>query len=192
MFKNYFVIAIRNFRHHKIFSLINIIGLSIGIAASLVIYLIVDYHLGFDTFHKDRDRIYRVVANFRFSGVDAYFGGVSAPLYNAAKTELTGVQASAAFFTFNTNVQVPAVGQMQPAIFKNEGNIVFTDGNYFKLFPHTWLAGSANSALTQPFTIWLLVDMDKRDTEALNFKDGCRTSRCQRGTRSEVKMKSPT
>ncbi len=68
MVKNYFIVAFRNFRHNKIFSLINILGLAIGISASLVIYLLVNYHFTFDKFEKDNDRIYRVVSNFTFSG----------------------------------------------------------------------------------------------------------------------------
>jgi hypothetical protein len=45
-----------------------VLGLAIGISASLVIYLLVNYHFSFDKFEKDADRIYRVVSNFTFSG----------------------------------------------------------------------------------------------------------------------------
>ncbi len=68
MLKNYFIVAFRNFRHNKVFSLINILGLAIGISAALVIYLIVSYDFSFDTFHKDGDRIYRVVTDMKFAG----------------------------------------------------------------------------------------------------------------------------
>ncbi len=64
MIKNYFKIAFRGFWRHKLFTLINIIGLSIGISAALVIYLIVHFDFTFDKFHRDGDRIYRVVSNF--------------------------------------------------------------------------------------------------------------------------------
>jgi hypothetical protein len=57
MLKNYFTIAFRNIWKHKIFSLINISGLAIGISAALVIYLVVAYDLGFDTFEPGRERI---------------------------------------------------------------------------------------------------------------------------------------
>lgn len=66
MFKNYFTVALRNFQRNKIFSLINIAGLAIGISASLVIYLIVQHEFNFDKFHKDGDRIYRVVSKMEF------------------------------------------------------------------------------------------------------------------------------
>ena len=84
MIKNYFKIAFRNFWRHKLFTLINIIGLSIGISAALTIYLIVNYDFTFDKFHKDSNRIYRVVTNFTFSGEPGYNGGVCGPLVEAA------------------------------------------------------------------------------------------------------------
>ena len=66
MLKNYFRVALRNFWRNKTFSLINILGLSIGISASLVIFLIVTYDLGFDHFQPNSDRIYRITSNFVF------------------------------------------------------------------------------------------------------------------------------
>ena len=68
MFKNHLIVAFRNFRRNKIFSLINIIGLSIGISAALVIYLIVQYDFAFDQFEKNGKKIYRVVSDFKFFG----------------------------------------------------------------------------------------------------------------------------
>jgi hypothetical protein len=66
MLNNYFRVAFRSFRNHKLFSLINIGGLAIGISASLVIYLIVQYEFSFDKSHKDGDRIYRAVSEMKF------------------------------------------------------------------------------------------------------------------------------
>jgi hypothetical protein len=68
MLKNYFTIAFRTLWKNKVFTAINIFGLAIGISASLVIFLLVNYHFSFDKFQKDNDRIYRVVSNFSFSG----------------------------------------------------------------------------------------------------------------------------
>ena len=57
MIKNYVKIAWRNLWRHKLFTLINIIGLSIGISAALVVYLIVHFDFTFDKFHKDGDQM---------------------------------------------------------------------------------------------------------------------------------------
>ena len=80
MFKNYFTIAVRTLLKNKVFTSINILGLAIGISASLVIYLLVNYHFTFDQFEKDRDRIYRVVSNFSFSGEVYHNSGVRSPM----------------------------------------------------------------------------------------------------------------
>jgi len=87
MFKSYLTIALRNFRRHKVFSVINISGLSIGIAASLVIFMIVSYDFSFDKFEKDRDRIYRVTSDLHFPDQLIQIAGVSMPLGPAVKRE---------------------------------------------------------------------------------------------------------
>ncbi len=60
MFKNYLKIALRNLFKQKLYSFINIIGLAIGIASCILIYLFVQNELSYDTFHKNADRLYRV------------------------------------------------------------------------------------------------------------------------------------
>lgn len=77
MIKNYLKTAFRTFRRHKTFTFINVIGLSIGISASLVIFLIVYHDFCFDRFHKDGNRIYRVVSDFSYAGEAFYNSGVS-------------------------------------------------------------------------------------------------------------------
>ena len=66
MFKNYLTVAFRNFWRKKVFSIINIAGLAIGISAALVICLIVHYEFSYEKFQQDRGRIYRVVTNMHF------------------------------------------------------------------------------------------------------------------------------
>ena len=112
MLRNYFTLAFRNFWRHKLLSLINVLGLVIGISSSLVIYLIVQYHFSFDKFHPDLNRIYRVVTDTRFSGEEYHNSGVSAPLYKAVREEATGVEQSAGFFTlYSADIQVPVSGK---------------------------------------------------------------------------------
>jgi putative ABC transport system permease protein len=91
MFENYFKIAFRGFWKHRLFTLINVIGLSIGISASVAIYLIVHYDFTFDKFHRDSDRIYRIVSNFSDQGQRSYTRGVSSPLAPPLKARLPGL-----------------------------------------------------------------------------------------------------
>ncbi|MGZ3871764.1 MAG: ABC transporter permease [Mucilaginibacter sp.] len=150
MIKNYFKTALRGFGRHKLFTLINIVGLSIGISASLVIYLIAHFNLTFDKFHKDGDRIYRIVTNFSFSGEQGYNSGVCGPLTAAVQTQVTGVEIAAPFFTLSQlNVFIDKKGSA-PTRFKNQDNVVLADQRYFKIFNYRWLAGSMNTALKEP------------------------------------------
>lgn len=153
MIKNYFKIAFRGFWRHKLFTLINIIGLTIGISAALVIYLIVHFDLTFDKFHKDGDRIYRVVTNFSFQGNLAYNPGVTGMLPDIAKNSVTGLQESVPFYDQGGyNLVIPG---KTPVKFKNQGNIIYADQRYFNVFNYKWLAGSPKTSLSAPFTLVL-------------------------------------
>ncbi len=155
MFKNYFVVALRNFWRNKVFSLINIVGLSIGISASLVIFLIVSYDFNFDKFHKEGDRIYRVVSDFEFSGQAFHNSGVCAPLPGAIAKEVAGTDAVAPIYTWDDDLKIgiPYPDANKPVILKKQKDAVFADENYFKLFAYTWVAGSAKTSLSKPYQV---------------------------------------
>ena len=106
MLKNYFTITLRNIWKHKIFSLINISGLAIGISAALVIYLVVAYDFGFDRFEPGRERIYRVVSEIKFPGQMIQNQGVPSPLPDALKKDLTGFEVISAFQRQNDGTNV--------------------------------------------------------------------------------------
>src|SRR5690242_10216708 len=93
MLRNYLTVAFRGFWRNKLFSLIHMLGLSIGISASLVIFLIVRYELSFDKFEPDGDRIYRVVMDFNFNGNSGHSAAVPAPLAGGMQAEVSGLQA---------------------------------------------------------------------------------------------------
>ena len=150
MIKNYFKTAFRNLWRNKIFSTINIFGLAIGISASLVIYLLVNYHFTFDKFEKDNDRIYRVVSNFTFSGEVYRNSGVTSPMGPAIKKELTGFDAVVPFRTAD-DVKVSIPTGKDPVIFKHQKNIVFVNEDFMNLIGYQWLAGSAKISLIKPY-----------------------------------------
>src|SRR6266542_5660293 len=80
MFRNYFKTAIRNLSRNKNYTLINVIGLAVGTAASLLIFLVIQFETSFDNFHKKKDGIYRVATEFHNQdGID-YTAGVSFPV----------------------------------------------------------------------------------------------------------------
>ena len=101
MIRNYFLTALRSFRRNKLFTAINILGLAIGISASLVIYLIVHYELNFDKFEKDNDRIYRVVIDAKYNGMEGHSVGLQAPLSNAVANAIQVTMITSYRDTFN-------------------------------------------------------------------------------------------
>lgn len=163
MIKSYFTIAFRNFLKHKSFTLINISGLAIGISASLVIYLIVQFEFSFERFRKDNDRIYRIVSDMTFPGESTMKNsGVPIPLPAAVKTDIAGIESVAHFVTtWETNVKVPSRGGQSTAEFKNQQQIIYADENYFSLFQYNWLAGSAQTALKEPYKVVLTEEKAK-------------------------------
>jgi ABC-type antimicrobial peptide transport system permease subunit len=153
MFKNHFKIAWRTLWKHKIFSAINVLGLAIGISASLVIYLIASYDTSFDKFEKDRDRIYRVVWTLTGQDLDNHITGITYAMPAAVKKEIPGLELVAPFSMFNNapNISVPVADKEKPAVFNYQKEFVYADENYFNLIDYKWLAGSSKTSLQQPY-----------------------------------------
>jgi len=150
MFKNYLIVAFRNFWRKKVFSFINIAGLAIGISAALVIYLIVDYEFSFEKFQKDRNRIYRVVTNMHFPDQDFKNSGSPGPLAAAVRNELPGIEKSTVFWEANPmKVNIPSKIENRND-FRKQDNIIYADEEYFRFFNYQWLAGSPDNSLNNP------------------------------------------
>jgi len=158
MLRNYFTTAFRNIWRNKTFSLINVLGLSIGISAALVIFLIVHYEFSYDTFEKGKDRIYRVVLDAKFNGFEGHSTGVQAPLSTAVANEMTGIELTVPVMTFQGDGTVKvsvARDDANPVVYKKQPNIVFTNPQYFQLLQYRWMAGSQQAALKDPFSVVL-------------------------------------
>jgi putative ABC transport system permease protein len=168
MVKNYLMVALRNLIRHKFFSIINIAGLAIGISASLVIYLIVQYEFSFDKFHKDGDRIYRIVSEMKFPDLTLNNSGVPAPTSKAVREEATGIDLVTHFNTASElKVSIPIPGNQSPAVFRHQTQIIYADEYYFELFSYQWLAGSPKTALKDPFQVVLTESRAKSYFSAL-------------------------
>jgi len=157
MLKNYWVIAYRNFGRNKAFSLINILSLVLGISAALLIFLVVDYECSFDKFQKDRGQIYRVVTNSIASGRTFTNSGVVAPMGDALRKEMAGLDAVIPFRTWSEGAKltIPTASGVSPIVFKHQQKIAFVDETYFDLLQYRWLAGSITSALLHPYNVVL-------------------------------------
>ncbi|HWB27248.1 MAG TPA: ABC transporter permease [Chitinophagaceae bacterium] len=156
MFKNYFIVSLRNFWRNRVFSAINVLGLAIGISASLVIFLVVYYEMSYDTDIKNGDRVYRVVMDMKFNGDEGHSAALPAPLGSAVQNEMTGIEKTMPLFTFqgdgDAKVSIVRTGAAKPVVFKKQPGIVFTNAQYLQLRNYTWLAGSSQKAMQQPFS----------------------------------------
>ncbi len=159
MIKNYFLVALRHFRRNKIFAVINVLGLSGGISAALVIFLIVNYDFGFDHFEKNGDRIYRVVQEYTAdNGVTQHFQDVRIPLGPAIQKEITGIELIAPFLVTGKrmpSLAIPRADGGPATVFRNLQDQIFADSRYFDLLQYTWLSGSAKTSLSEPYQVVL-------------------------------------
>src|SRR5436190_9325512 len=162
MLKNYLKIAFRNLLRHKGFSFINIFGLGIGMAASILILLWVLDELSYDRFHHDPENAFRITASLPEMNVHAAVS--SCPLAHAFMDELP--QIKDAVRLNGTNTDLLQVGE---TMFEEKA-IFYADSNFFQFFTFPLIAGDAKTALLQPQSIVLTEAMARKyfgDEDAL-------------------------
>lgn len=151
MFENYLKIAIRSLFKNKTYTAINIIGLALGIACGLGIFMIVNFESGFDKFHRESNRIYRVVSDFHYPGNDEYSSGVPFPLPAALKLDVPKIKYIATIFGA-TNSQIDIAAQNSGANekrFIEKSGVYYANQDFFRVFNFKWLAGDA-AILSKP------------------------------------------
>jgi len=145
MIKNYFKTAWRSVSRHKAYSIINVLGLTLGIASCLVIFLVVKYELGYDKFNKKHDRIYRVTLN----AID-FNPSVSMAIAPAMRTDFPELEAvSQVWFRQSALITIGEHTRY------DEKNYAFADQYFTSIFDYHWLEGNAKTALAEPNTIVL-------------------------------------
>ena len=150
MFRNYLKIALRTLWRNRLFTGLNVLGLSIGIAACWLIFQMVSYELSFDADHLHADRIYKIVSRFNFEGKESGNSGAPKPLAEAIRKEIGGIETVVSLHEqYVTTLQVPqATGK--PMVFEDIDRVIATTGDYFKLVPYRWLAGDMANQLAKP------------------------------------------
>jgi putative ABC transport system permease protein len=147
---NYIKMAWRNTTRHKAYTIINILGLAIGLSVCLVIFLLTRFELQTDTFHPDGNRIYRLIGKTR-QQQDIHLAAAIPPIAPlVARKSVPGLETVAAYHLYPTQVRPPAAHPPIPA-----ENAIIAEGSYFSIFPYKWLAGSPLTSLSAPFTVVL-------------------------------------
>ena len=146
MLKNYLKITLRNLRRHKIFSFINIFGLSVGLACSVLILLFVKSELSYDSFHKNADRIYRLSLFENYAKDNQHFNsitpGVLGPLLKSYYPEIENtvritLEQGKVIYGTKTFVE----------------NYELVDPAFFKIFNFPLLKGNPDNVLNDPNSV---------------------------------------
>ncbi|MCF7793198.1 MAG: ABC transporter permease [Candidatus Cloacimonetes bacterium] len=135
MFKNYLKIALRNLIRQKGYSAINIIGLAIGISCTMLLSLWIVDELSFDTFHENKDRIFRVLEHQEYSSQSMEVAVTPGPLAAALKENFPEVKRSTRF-DFVTKFQIKLEDQVFPEI---KG--AYVDPDFLEMFTFPIIQG---------------------------------------------------
>lgn len=149
MIKNYFKTAFRNLLRNKTYAAINITGLAVGIAACLLIFLVIQFETSFDTFHKRKNHIYKVVSEFKSPDGTSYSPGVPFPVAEALRIDFPQLKKVAAIFNSNRLITVPQEDNKPAKKFRGAG-VFFAEPQFFEMFDFEWLGGDAKQTLSAP------------------------------------------
>ncbi|MFC2117136.1 ABC transporter permease [Bacteroidota bacterium] len=139
-------IAIRQIIRNKVFSVINIMGLAIGMASAILIMLWVQDELSYDTFHKNSDSIFRVNKKYSIGGNTDYNPSTPYPLVSTAAEMLPEIK------NFSRCLRRPGIIKYEDDI-NLERRVCATDSGFFRMFNFLFISGDRETALTDPNSI---------------------------------------
>lgn len=149
MFKNYFKIAWRNLSRNKGYSILNIAGLTVGIAACLLIFIVVQYEVSFNKQNKNYKNIYRIVTQSNRGNEISSTPGLPIPAVKALRTDIPEATIAAIKMSYGSQITVPGRSALTDNKFIEDIGVVFTEPQFFDLFDSKWLAGN-KTVLTDP------------------------------------------
>jgi len=157
MYRNYFMIALRNIKKNKIFSFINIFGFAVSIAAFIFILLYVQHELSYDDFNDNADRIYRVALERVYPDRTSYWGWMPPVLGNTLTSDFPEVEKA-------TRICIEGVEQTINHNDRNniETNGLYVDENFFDFFSIPIIHGDQATMLKNPNSIVLTDSYSKK------------------------------
>jgi putative ABC transport system permease protein len=150
MLRNYLTVALRNLAKHTGFSLINILGLTVGLSCFMLIALYIQDELSYDRYHTHADRIYRVTRDFRSPNgtVDLHLGHVAPPFGPLLQNDFPEVEKVARM------LQADYLVSYGDKAF-NENDIFIAEPSIFEIFTIPVISGDPQRALAEPFSVML-------------------------------------
>lgn len=150
MIKNIFFSALRKLFRNKTTTVVNILGLTLGVTVTIMIFVLLKFTLGYDRFHANYDKIYRIIHENQSNGNIEYGAGVPVPYYEAFKLDFNGLFEEAVFINESYNNRISFQESGSEKVFNEEQGVFFTQPNYFKVFSQEILEGVPQ--LDQPNT----------------------------------------
>ena len=142
------IIAWRRIARNKVYTIINIAGLAIGIACALVIYKIISYESGFNKFNKNYSNVYRLINELEPPGEGVVLEeGQVHPLGEAIRNDFQGVTAAMTFYAENGQISVEKSDGTLDRYIENKG-LTYAEPEIFEIFDFNFLAGNAQTALS--------------------------------------------
>jgi len=148
MISNYLKIALRTIKRHKIYSFINIIGLAIGMACCILVFLYVSHELSYDKYHQDGERIFRIAQKIQKEAAELETARVATPLIPAVRENFPEVE-SAARFQLATWDSLVERGQTK----YYEDWVMIAENDIFNVFTIPFIRGNPEKALERPRTV---------------------------------------
>lgn len=155
MLKNYFKIAFRNLWRHRVFTFINIMGLTVGMTACLLIFLYVRFELSYDRFHSKADRIYRIVADIKTPTETIPASGPAWAVPGHLKFDFSEIEAFTRVMHDNILIRKGDIKFNEPKSF-------WADSAYFQIFGFKLLKGDPRTALKEPYSVVLTESTAKK------------------------------
>lgn len=164
MLRSYLKIALRNLRSQRGYTALNVVGLTIGMAGGLLIFLFIRHHLSTDRYHTKFDRIYRIVLDLHLDdGSIEHYPEAPLPMAKTLRTDYPQVE-QAAFLCVNRSltVSVKQPGQAAPTRFLEHDGTALAEGELFQIFDYQWLGGDSKTALRAPNSVVMTESWAKR------------------------------
>ncbi|HNP18642.1 MAG TPA: ABC transporter permease [Fulvivirga sp.] len=174
MLKNYIKTTMRSLMRSKSNTIINILGLALGITSSLVLFLLLNHLKSFDKFHANYDNIYRIVTESDGQGGNrAYTGGVPTPLPDAIREDFSDLKEVLFISSvYGDNLISTKNGTELKTFYEDdETRMAYTEQGYFTLFDFKLLTGNRQHLLDQPNKVVISERLAKRyfgDSDPLN------------------------
>lgn len=155
MLRNYLTFAFRNLTRNKAFSAINIGGLALGIGGACLVFLLIQFEIGFDQQHPDADRIFRVVQENNYYG-KSFTQAVPYPFPETLRGDFGHMMEALTIVDANEdNIIISIDDGVASKRYQEEKGIAFVNQDYFNIFQHEWVSGDSTTALAGQKTVVL-------------------------------------